>query len=61
MVEEEAHTVNLTQRVKVLLNVPDVPQAEGAPVSQSQNSQKDEDIQSAIEEVEEEIEEGEKI
>jgi hypothetical protein len=38
-----------------------VPQAEGAPVSQSQNSQKDEDIQSAIEEVEEEIEEGEKI
>src|SRR5919197_1261324 len=61
MVEEEAHTVNLTQRVKVLLNVPDVPQAEGAPVSQSQNSQKDEDIQSAIEEVQEEIEEGERI
>src|SRR5919197_1340505 len=25
MVEEEAHTVNLTQRIKVLLNVPDTP------------------------------------
>ena len=30
MVEEEAHTANLTQRVKVLLNVPRrPPQAEG--------------------------------
>ena len=27
MVEEEAHTANLTQRIKVLLNVPDEPQA----------------------------------
>jgi exosome complex component RRP4 len=41
MVEEEAHTANLTQRIKVLLNVPDSPapqqeapkaQADGAPV-----------------------------
>lgn len=28
MVEEEAHTANLTQRIKVLLNVPDTPQQE---------------------------------
>ncbi|HEX9678953.1 exosome complex RNA-binding protein Rrp4 [Nitrososphaera sp.] len=27
MVEEEAHTANLTQRIRVLLNVPDEPQA----------------------------------
>jgi hypothetical protein len=59
MVEEEAHTANLTQRVKVLLNVPDSPQAEGASVNQTQNTQKGEEIQSAIEEVEEELEEGE--
>jgi exosome complex component RRP4 len=59
MVEEEAHTANLTQRVKVLLNVPDTPQIENTPVTQTQSSQKGEDIQSAIEEVEEEIEEGE--
>jgi exosome complex component RRP4 len=59
MVEEEAHTANLTQRVKVLLNVPDTPQIENTPVTQTQSSQKGEEIQSAIEEVEEEIEEGE--
>ncbi len=60
MVEEEAHTANLTQRVKVLLNVPDTSQIESTPVAQTQNSQKGEDIQSTIEEVEEEIEEGER-
>src|ERR671938_993005 len=60
MVEEEAHTVNLTQRVKVLLNVPDTSQIENTSVAQTQNSQKGEDIQSTIEEVEEEIEEGER-
>src|SRR5919202_6149212 len=59
MVEEEAHTVNLTQRIKVLLNVPDTSQIENTPVAQTQNSQKGEDIQSTIEEVDEEIEEGE--
>jgi len=59
MVEEEAHTANLTQRVKVLLNVPDSPQAEGTAATQTQNAQKGEEIQSAIEEVEEELEEGE--
>jgi exosome complex component RRP4 len=30
MVEEEAHTANLTQRIKVLLNVPDEPQVASA-------------------------------
>jgi exosome complex component RRP4 len=60
MVEEEAHTANLTQRVKVLLNVPDTPQMENASAAQAQSSQKGEDIQSTIEEVEEEIEEGER-
>ena len=60
MVEEEAHTANLTQRVKVLLNVPDTSQIENTSVAQTQNSQKGEDIQSTIDEVEEEIEEGER-
>ncbi len=60
MVEEEAHTANLTQRVKVLLNVPDTPQMENKSAAQAQSSQKGEDIQSTIEEVEEEIEEGER-
>jgi exosome complex component RRP4 len=60
MVEEEAHTANLTQRVKVLLNVPDTPQMENASAAQAQSSKKGEDIQSTIEEVEEEIEEGER-
>ena len=58
MVEEEAHTANLTQRVKALLNVPDSPQAEGSSVTQTQNNQKGEEIQSTIEEVEEEKIEG---
>jgi hypothetical protein len=42
------------------LNVPDSPQAEGSSIIQTPNNQKDEEIQSTIEEVEEEIE-GEKI
>ena len=59
MVEEEAHTVNLTQRVKVLLNVPESPQMEDTSVIRSQNnSQKGEDLQSTIQEVEEELEEA---
>jgi exosome complex component RRP4 len=69
MVEEEAHTSNLTQRVKVLLNVPDTPPQQteggGAAVTQIEKGQKVEEIQSTIQEVEEEIEEeiekGEKI
>jgi exosome complex component RRP4 len=35
MVEEEAHTSNLTQRIKVLLNVPDTTQIEPSPVRSS--------------------------
>src|ERR687886_1212269 len=49
MVEDEAHTANLTQRVKVLLNVPESPQMEDMSVIRSQNnSQKGEDLQSSI-------------
>src|ERR671926_1587131 len=49
MVEEEAHTVNLTQRVKVLLNVPESPQMEDMSSIRSQNnSQKGEELQSTI-------------
>ena len=70
MVEEEAHTSNLTQRVKVLLNVPDTtttpqPTEGGTSVTQIEKGQKVEEIQSTIQEIEEEIEEeiekGEKI
>lgn len=67
MVEEEAHTSNLTQRVKVLLNVPDTSQQTegGTSVTQIEKGEKIEEIQSTIQEVEEEIEEelekGEKL
>jgi exosome complex component RRP4 len=74
MVEEEAHTSNLTQRVKVLLNVPDTttttttppqPTEGGTSVTQIEKGQKVEERQSKIQEVEEEIEEelekGEKL
>ncbi|AIC14207.1 exosome complex RNA-binding protein [Nitrososphaera viennensis EN76] len=37
MVEDEAHTSNLTQRIKVLLNVPDTPAAEVPPASNGSN------------------------
>jgi exosome complex component RRP4 len=59
MVEEEAHTANLTQRIKVLLNVPDTPQesAGSAPASDA----KPEEAGSGMDDVEEELEvEGEK-
>ncbi|MEP0825383.1 MAG: RNA-binding protein [Nitrososphaera sp.] len=39
MVEEEAHTANLTQRIKMLLNVPDTPQPPSSPASQQQEAQ----------------------
>lgn len=72
MVEEEAHTSNLTQRVKVLLNVPDTttttppqPTEGGMSVTQIEKGQKVEELQSNIQDVEEEIEEelekGEKL
>jgi exosome complex component RRP4 len=64
MVEEEAHTANLTQRVKGLLSISDSSSAEMSQ-SQPQNVHKDAESQSTIQEVEEELEEeaekGEKV
>jgi exosome complex component RRP4 len=60
MVEEEAHTANLTQRIKVLLNVPDTPPQEitRAPVG---GDAKSGEADSTMGEVEEALEvEGEK-
>ena len=60
MVEEEAHTSNLTQRIKALLNVPETPpqQDTGNLIA---GASKPEEIESTIDEVEEELEvEGEK-
>lgn len=59
MVEEEAHTANLTQRIKILLNVPDTPQEiSRAPVG---GALKSDQVESPINEVEEDLEvEGEK-
>src|SRR5215207_4839047 len=60
MVEEEAHTANLTQRIKGLLNVPDTPptQERGPLIA---GAPKPAEIESTIDEVEEELEvEGEK-
>ncbi len=58
MVEEEAHTANLTQRIKVLLNVPDTPSQEQEAQQQQQvaGASKPEEIESTIDEVEEELE-----
>ena len=57
MVEDEAHTANLTQRIKVLLNVPDTPpqdaQAGGTGAAKTQEGTQ---AESTIEEVEEELE-----
>ena len=59
MVEEEAHTANLTQRIKVLLNVPDTPQESA--VSAPASGAKSEEMGSGMDDVEEELEvEGEK-
>ena len=59
MVEEEAHTANLTQRIKILLNVPDTPQEiSRAPVG---GALKSDQVESPIDEVVEDLEvEGEK-
>jgi exosome complex component RRP4 len=59
MVEEEAHTANLTQKIRALLNVPETTQ-EQAPNSAPPKSQ---EVETAIEEVEEEleVEKGEKL
>ncbi|MFZ0513091.1 MAG: exosome complex RNA-binding protein Rrp4 [Candidatus Nitrosopolaris sp.] len=63
MVEEEAHTANLTQRVKTLLGVSDSSPAETSQVTQPQNAPKIEELQSIQEVGEElnEVEKGEKI
>jgi exosome complex component RRP4 len=65
MVEEEAHTSNLTQRIKAFLNVPE-PQSSDSPSDVAvPESQKIVGIRSPMQEtedqVEEEIEKGEKI
>src|SRR5579884_927150 len=59
VVEEEAHTANLTQRIKVLLNVQDNSMQQNE--QQAVEKSKTEEIESSIDEVEEELEvEGEK-
>jgi exosome complex component RRP4 len=60
MVEDEAHTANLTQRIKGLLNVPDTPPPQDrSPLSAS--GSKSAGVESTIDDVEEELEvEGEK-
>jgi len=57
LVEEEAHTANLTQRVKSLLGVTDPSRQEPSSIPKPQNVQKNDELQSSIQEVEEELEE----
>jgi exosome complex component RRP4 len=56
MVEEEAHTANLTQRIKMLLNVPDTPPQQEAQRVGAVGASKPDEIESTIDEVEEELE-----
>jgi exosome complex component RRP4 len=59
VVEEEEHTANLTQRIKLLLNVQDNSMQQNE--QQAVEKSKPEEIESSIDEVEEELEvEGEK-
>jgi len=60
MVEEEAHTANLTQRIKVLLNVPDTPPQQETSRAPVGGTPKSEEIASTMDEVEEELEVDEK-
>jgi exosome complex component RRP4 len=61
MVEEEAHTANLTQRIKTLLNVQETPSPQQQTRALIAGASKPEEIESTIDEVEEELEvEGEK-
>src|SRR5947208_5831879 len=60
MVEEEAHTANLTQRIKVLLNVPDTPPQQETSRAPVGGTPKSEEIESTMDEVEEELEVDEK-
>lgn len=60
MVEEEAHTANLTQRIKVLLNVPDTPPQQETSRAPVGGTPKSEETESTMDEVEEELEVDEK-
>jgi len=64
MVEEEAHTSNLTQRIKTLLNVPEPESTETISEQASPEGQKLEGSRSSIpeaeEQVQEELEKGDK-
>lgn len=58
MVEEEAHTSNLTQRIKTLLNVPEPQSTETLPDSAEQEGQKLNSIPDTEEQVQEELGKG---
>jgi hypothetical protein len=58
MVEEEAHTSNLTQRIKTLLNVPEPQSTETLPESAESEGQKLNSIPDTEEQVQEELGKG---
>jgi hypothetical protein len=58
MVEEEAHTSNLTQRIKTLLNVPEPQSTETLPESAEPEGQKLNSIPYTEEQVEDELGKG---
>jgi exosome complex component RRP4 len=58
MVEEEAHTSNLTQRIKTLLNVPEPQSTETLPESAEPEGQKLNSIPDTEEQVQEELGKG---
>jgi exosome complex component RRP4 len=60
MVEEEAHTSNLTQRIKTLLNVPEPQSTETVSEVAESETQKLDGIPETEEQVEEELEKGDK-
>jgi hypothetical protein len=60
MVEEEAHTSNLTQRIKTLLNVPEPQSAETLPEAVDPEGQKLNSIPETEEQVQEELGKGDK-
>jgi exosome complex component RRP4 len=62
MVEEEAHMANLTQRIKVLLNVSESPQIEiQAQSTQEQGTSKEVQSSTKVEGLKEKVEKGEKV
>jgi len=60
MVEEEAHTSNLTQRIKTLLNVPEPQSTETLSEVAEPEGQKLNGIPETEEQVQEELEKGDK-